>query len=271
MKIDWFTIAAQAVNFIILVWLMRRFLYKPIIKVIDEREKRIATDLENAKKKQADAQKKHDEFEHKNEEFDRQRSTLFKKAVDEVQTRRQKLLDEARTAAETLGSKQRESLRNEADSLRQEIGRRIRQEVFAIVRKTLMDLADVDLEDRLGSVFVNHLREMDDHAKAEVITVKNASESVHVRSAFDLPATLRDTIQNAVNETFSAKIDLQFEIVPDLIAGIELNANGHAVAWSIAEYLSLMEKGIDDILEKNEKRATTTENDAEKPELEVKA
>ncbi len=57
MLIDWFTVGAQALNFLILVWLMKRFLYKPILHAIDEREKRIATELANADKKKAEAQK----------------------------------------------------------------------------------------------------------------------------------------------------------------------------------------------------------------------
>jgi len=42
MLIDWFTVGAQALNFLILVWLMKRFLYKPVLHAIDEREMRIA-------------------------------------------------------------------------------------------------------------------------------------------------------------------------------------------------------------------------------------
>ena len=67
MLIDWFTVGAQAVNFLILVWLMQHFLYKPILHAIAEREKRIATELANADKKKFEAQKESDEFKHKNE------------------------------------------------------------------------------------------------------------------------------------------------------------------------------------------------------------
>jgi len=58
MLIDWFTVGAQALNFLILVWLMRRYLYKPIINAIDAREKRIAAELADAAAKQAEAQKR---------------------------------------------------------------------------------------------------------------------------------------------------------------------------------------------------------------------
>ncbi len=45
MLIDWFTVVAQAINFLILVWLLQRFLFKPILGAIDEREKGIAAQL----------------------------------------------------------------------------------------------------------------------------------------------------------------------------------------------------------------------------------
>ena len=58
MLIDWFTVAAQALNFVILVWLMKRFLYQPILHAIDEREKLIASELANADKKKAEAKRR---------------------------------------------------------------------------------------------------------------------------------------------------------------------------------------------------------------------
>ena len=77
MLIDWFTIGAQVVNFLILVWLLKRFLYRPILHAIDSREKRIAAELTDAAAKQTEAQKERNEFQHKNEEFDRQRAALL--------------------------------------------------------------------------------------------------------------------------------------------------------------------------------------------------
>jgi F0F1-type ATP synthase, subunit b len=57
MLIDWFTVGAQGLNFLILVWLMKRFLYRPILHAIDEREKRIAAELSDAEATKAEAQK----------------------------------------------------------------------------------------------------------------------------------------------------------------------------------------------------------------------
>ena len=249
MLIDWFTVAAQALNFLILVWLMKRFLYKPVLNAIDAREKRIATELANADAKKAEAQKEHDEFQQKNTEFDQQRAALLSKAAGEAQAERQRLLDEARKAADAASSKRQESLRAEEQNLHQAISRRTQTEVFAIARKTLSDLATVSLEERLGEVFTRRLREMNGSTKDALGKALQASSDPGVvRSTFDLPADQRAAIQNALNETFSAEVRVRYETTPELIGGIELTASGQKLAWSIADYLASMEQGVDELL-----------------------
>ena len=272
MLFDWFTVGAQVLNFAILVWLMKRFLYKPILHAIDAREKRIATELTDADAKMAEAQKERDEFQHKNEEFDQQRAALLSQAKDEAKTERQRLLDEARQAADALSAKRQESLINDAHNLNQAISRRTQQEVFAIARKALTDLATTSLEERMGEVFTHRLRELDSQEKeclAEAI--KTDPDSALVRSAFDLPTEQRAAIQNALNETFSAEIHVRFETAPELISGIELTTNGQKVAWSIADYLASMEKGVDELLKEKDKPVAKVEPKLEENKPETKS
>ncbi len=272
MLIDWFTVGAQTLNFLILVWLLKRFLYKPIRHAIDEREKRIAAKLANADKKKVEAQKESDEFKHKNEALDQQRAALLGKATDEAKAEGQQLLEKARKAADALSAKRMEMMRNEADNLSQAISRRTQQEVFAIARKTLTDLATTSLEERLGQVFTRRLREMDDQAKASLAeALKTASEPALVSSAFDLPAEQRAAIQNMLNETFSAEIHVRFETLPDLISGIELTTNGQKVAWSIADYLTSLEKKVGELLKDKDKSEAKAEPKHEEPKPETKS
>ena len=251
MLIDWFTVGAQAVNFVVLVWLMKRFLYKPILDAIDARDKLIATELADADAKKAEAQKDRDEFQHKNEAFDQQRAALLGKAADEAKAESQRLIEEARKAADALAAQRQETLTTDARNLGQAISLRTQQEVFAIARKALADLATTSLEERMGEVFTRRLREMNGQAKETLgAALKSASEPARVRSVFDVPAEQRAAIQNALNETFSAEFHVRFETAPDLVSGIELTTNGLKVGWSIAEYLASMEKGVGELLNK---------------------
>jgi len=268
MLIDWFTVGAQALNFLILVWLLKHFLYQPILNAIDAREKRIAKELADADAKRTEAQKEHDEFQKKNEEFDRQRAALLTKATDEAKAERLRLLEEARRAADALSAKRQESLVNDANHLNQAISRLTQKEVFAITRKALTDLAAVSLEERMGEVFERRLRELDDKSKSVLgEALKKNSGPALIRSTFDLPAAQRAAIQNALNETFSAEIHLRFETSPDLVSGIELSSNGQKVGWSIADYLASLEKGVGELLKEKDKPAPKPEVKAEpKPE-----
>jgi len=249
MLIDWFTVGAQALNFIVLVWLLKRFLYKPILDAIDAREKLIAKELADAAAKETEATNERDEFQRKNEEFDRKRADLLNKATSDAKTERQRLLDAARKEAETLSTKRTETLRNDAHNLNQAIALRAQQEVFAITRKALADLAGASLEQKMSEVFMQRLRALQGEIKDTLgNALAAAPKPAIVRSAFDLPVPQQAAIQNAVNETFSADIHLRFETAPDLVSGIELATDGHKIAWSIAEYLASLEKGVGELV-----------------------
>lgn len=254
MLIDWFTVAAQALNFLILVWLLKRFLYKPILHAIDAREKRIAQALADADAKKAEARQERDEFQHKNEEFDRQRAALLRQATDEAKAQRASLLDSARQESDDLRTKRREALRSEQQGLSKALSRRAREEVFAIARRALTDLAGTTLEGRMTDVFLRRLRELDDGERTALkAAFGKTSGPLIVRTAFVLPPENCGAIETAVREMLGTEKAVQFVTAPDQVSGIELATDGHKVAWSIADYLVSLEKAVDEVLKEQDK------------------
>jgi F-type H+-transporting ATPase subunit b len=250
MLIDWFTVVAQMLNFLILVWLLKHFLYKPILNAIDAREKRIAAELADATAKKTDAEKARDDFQSKNKAFDEQRSTLLAKATQEAKAERERLLGEAQKEADSLRAAQATALRNDHVKLGSEITRLATEQVFGIARKTLADLATVSLEERIGEVFTRRLREMNGKAKQALGDALKASPDASiVRCAFDLLDEQKAAIQNALNETFSAEIRIRFETSQAQICGIELTANGQKISWSIADYLKTLDQKVGALLD----------------------
>src|SRR5690554_2652058 len=132
MEIDWFTVIAQLVNFLILVWLLKRFLYKPVLNAIDEREKKIASQLEDAAMNKAEAQKEKDLFRQKNETFDREHATQMEEVRKQVEAKKQRLYEQARKESTALRSKFEESLKEQEKEIKDKLKRRTKEEVFAI-------------------------------------------------------------------------------------------------------------------------------------------
>lgn len=261
MLIDWFTVIAQVVNFLILVWLLKRFLYRPILNAIDAREKRIALALADADAKKTEAEQERDAFQHKNEAFEQQRAALLSQALAEAKAERLRLLDAARQASDGLRAKRQEALISEQQGLRAALARRAREEVFAIARKVLADLAGATLEARMVDVFLRRLRELDDAAIAGLKSAFKASSSpLLVRTAFVLSPADCAAIETALKETLGREAQVQFETEPDLVSGIEISTDGHKVAWSIADYLASLGKAVDALLKVQPKPETNAES-----------
>lgn len=250
MLIDWFTVAAQAVNFLLLVWLLKRFLYKPVLAAIDEREKRIEKQIQDAEKMKAEAVKEQTDFLHKSEEFERQRAGLLLEAINSGKTERDKLLEKARTEAEELRSKLKKTVHDEFDDLNGKIGTLAVQEVFSIARKTLAELADLSLDERLTDVFVHRLHDMNDKQKEELkASLESSNQPLLVRTAFELGTQQKTAIEGGLKAILGEKTGIEYGTKPDLISGIELTANGQKFAWSIADYLTSLSNSVQGLLE----------------------
>jgi F-type H+-transporting ATPase subunit b len=266
MLIDWFTVGAQALNFIILVWLMKRFLYKPILDAVDAREKKIAAELADADAKKATAQKERDTFQQKNDVFDQQRASMLSQVTDVAKAESQRLLEQARKTADEVRVKRNEALENDAKNLHQAISIRTQQEVFAIARKALTDLASASLEQRMTEIFIQRLQTLDDATKAKFSdALKSGTAPALVRSAFELPAEQRSAIQDAVKQLFATDMPLKFTVASDLVSGIELSANGQKVAWNIADYLASLESSVTDLLKDKAQPVSKASSKPDKP------
>lgn len=259
MSINWFTVIAQVLNFLILVWLLKRYLYKPILKAIDERENKIKSQIEDAEKKEADAKKEREEFAKKNEDFDKQKKDLMDKALEEIKTKREGLLDTAKKDAEGLREKLEALLKEDQEHFGAEISRRAKTEVFSIAGKMLKELADTSLEDKIVTVFVERLKNLGEEENKKLVAAFNSSrEDVIIHSAFELQPFQQTEIENTLDKILQEKLSFQFKTEPELISGIELNANGYKVSWSISEYLSSVKKAIDEVV--NSKTKTVSES-----------
>jgi len=245
MQINWFTVIAQILNFLVLVWLMKRYLYKPILSAIDEREKKIAGQLADAKTKKDEAKAEQDEFNKKNEAFDHQKSDMMDKATAEAGVQSQKLLEEAKNNAKTLQDKLEKATKERQADLNHQMEQKTEQEVFAITKKVLTDLADVNFEEQSVEVFIKRISELKEEEKDLFKkALHSASGPILVQSAFDLPEKQQTEIKGGVTKMLGTKPSFEFKTSPALIGGIELTTKGFKLAWSVAEYVNSFEKSI---------------------------
>jgi F-type H+-transporting ATPase subunit b len=245
MLIDWFTVVAQAVNFLILVWLLKRLLYKPVLAAIDTREKRIAAQLADAAHREAQARTEREEYQRRNQTLAQEREAILRTASDAADAERQRLLEAARLDAQMLRSRLTEVLTQERQELGRQLVSRSVAEVFQWTRKALTDLAGVGVEGRMVEVFMDRLRALPEELRHKLVsaTVSGpgnapATRTAIVRSAFDLKVPQRAAIEQVIGECFGPRVSIRFEHSAELVCGIELTLDGVKLAWSVTDYLT---------------------------------
>jgi F-type H+-transporting ATPase subunit b len=248
MLIDWFTVGAQALNFLVLVWLLKRYLYQPVLAAIDAREKRIADAVAEAASQRAAAEQERLTWAGKNGSLESEREGLLAAARQAADAERERLLAEARAASDTLRAKQITAGQEDQKRLGEDLSQLARTEVLAIARKVLGDLADASLEERVIDVFVHRLRTMDAAAKTALEVAFPTVADVTVTSSFDPSHGQRAALQSAIDETLHRSTSVRYQVSPDLVCGIQLSAGGEQVTWSVADYLGALDLKIDTIL-----------------------
>ncbi len=246
MLIDWFTVLAQIVNFLILVFLLHRFLYNPILNAMARREQRIADDLETAERKRREAREEIESYRQKQAELEERRQEFLSQAEEDAEEKRRQLLQKARAETDEIRTRWQRAIEQEKESFLADLRRRVSQETYRVIRSALADMADTTLEGRIVTVFLARLGELPD-SERESLAAETA-DSWKINSAFDLPEERQEEIRQVVEEVVGYNGRLTFNTQPDLIAGIELVAAGHKVAWSLNSYLDDLEEAFSDLL-----------------------
>jgi len=251
MLIDWFTVIAQIINFLILIFLLKRFLYGPIIKAMEEREAHIAANLSEAEEKLTQAKEMAAAHQHQLDMVGIQCEEMLAKAQEEGRAYRKSLFEKARQEIEALRESWFHALQREKDQFRRDLHRLTSQKVFAIVRRALSELANADLEAHIVEVFIRRLRDLDATRRQSIAaSLRSLEEPVIIQSAFEIPAESRTKLIQAVQEQVNKDVSVAFEVQPELIGGLALKGHYYETDWNLDAYWRELEASLSDALEK---------------------
>ena len=252
MELDWFTLLAQVVNFLVLVALLRHVFYSRIIAAMDAREADIAGRLDEAARARAAAMQEAEAFRARNRELDEQRDQILARAADEAGSSRQQLVEEARRDIGELQKQWLAAMQRERAGLLQDFRERLGQGVFALAGKGLRELADADLEAQVVKVFIQRLATTEPAERDAIIAaVRGPDREIEVRTAFPLSVEARETLARSLRRQLGDDLDLRFATDPALICGIELHAHSHRLGWNLDSYLESMEAQVFEALDQS--------------------
>jgi F-type H+-transporting ATPase subunit b len=249
--IDWFTVAAQVVNFLILIWLLKHFLYDRIIKAIDEREASIAGRFAEAEDREAKARRSEQELAAQKQKLEAESRKILEQVKQEADQRRGELVARAKEDVESQRGAWQESLERDRQALAGDLARLAAQGAAGMARQALEELADANLDQRALEVFLQKLGSLDDEARQELKAALADTKALVVRSAFELDQPQGDRLRQALVGLAEGEPNLEFETDPELLLGLEIRLPGRKLAWSLDEYLREMGQQVDQRLERS--------------------
>lgn len=246
MEIDWITVSAQIVNFLILVALLRKFLYRPVIDAMERREERIATRLKEAERRENEAEARAREHSEKMEALERNERHYQERARREAEEMKQAWLDEARADVDRLRDEWTRQVEREKEEFLGALGREAVSAIHSGLRKALQQMADVDLEERIVRVFSGRIAALNAETRAKLV---QDAKVVRIDSAFDLNEGARERLQREVRESIGDGVEVRFGQNAELLCGVELVGGGRKVSWSLASYLDELRSRMMQLLE----------------------
>ena len=245
MLIDWFTVVAQIVNFLVLVALLKRFLWGRLVAAIDEREKRIAARLTDAEEKRQEAEKLKEQARAEEAALGDKHDRMIRQAQHEAEDERNAMIQRAREEVRGLEARWHEDLEREQTAFLNHLKHRAADEMLQVIRRALNDLACSDIQQCATRTFVDKIKKLEPAELRDLI-----GKELTVLSAFEVPGPAQHEIQAALEDQLGGPVPMQFQRSPALAWGIELRGNGRRIGWTPDSYIESLEENQKEALER---------------------
>lgn len=246
MTINWWTIGLQAINVLILVWLLSRLFWRPIAAAIAQRQRVVASVMADADKAKAEAEAAASEIAQTRAGFAAERQALLDEARATAETMSKATLNEARMQAEKISQAAQRNAAADAQAARAAGDTYSAQLAISIARKLLSGLDQAALQAIFLDQFITAIQTMsepDQNALTAIDATGKAPDLVIV-CASDPDTASKDRITKAFETILGVSPDLSFQTEPDLVAGFELRSAHFVLHNNWRSDLELIEKAL---------------------------
>jgi F-type H+-transporting ATPase subunit b len=238
MHFDWATFALQTVNFVILVWLLHRFLYKPVLRMVDTRRGEIEAQYAQASAAEAKTKAELAAIETQRTGIVTERDALLKAAAEHAEAAAKDRATRAEADAAALLEQARKTLAKEHDTALAEARDAALDLGLTIARRLLVETPE---EIRAGAWLDRIARHLTDLPKPELDELCREIDrdgSLRVVTASALPAETQQTWTARLRGPLGGGATIHFDTDPALIAGAELHFPNAVMRFSWASELA---------------------------------
>lgn len=242
MRLDWSTLALQLINFTILVWLLQRFLYRPILRVIDARRQAADTLHAEAQRAVDTARQQLAQLQTQRAGVAADRAAVLADAREQARQLAQSRRAEAERDARALLDETRRTIARERESLLAEARRTAVELAAGMARRVLAELPDSDRSEGWLQRIDQRLRSLPAAEKAELAGELAAGAPLRVVSARPISSGAEELWRRQLREALGPDVAITFESNAALIAGAELCFPHATLEFSVAGAVNALQE-----------------------------
>lgn len=238
-----YTIIAQIINFSVLIFLLNRFLYKPVLKTMDKRRNDIKQKIEETEKKLEESDKLKADYLNKLNEVEKENIILKKQAIEDVKKFKELELQKAKD--DILNKKERfkDYLHLEQKNLVENFNDYLMDMFVEYSNNILKIIANSNLQNEIVNNFVEKIKNL---AKDKVSEVNELNvDTIYILSSDDLSDNEKETIRISLIQKGFIFNNIKYNVDKKLILGIELKAKSYVVSWNVKELTTNFVANID--------------------------
>ncbi len=217
------------------VWLLKRFLYKPVLTAMSNRQQRIEDELKLAATLAESAEKERVHYLRLQEEAKAQGKKELLQAHQDADELREGLFRKVEADAVAAHIHWQDELAHEKSLFLKQASEQVAGQLHNLAQRIFSDLADENFEERIVSRFCALISNPE--TEREFFQQLQNSNELHVSTAFPLSSSLQEKIQEVLTLRIGSLTQVQFQKEPTLIVGVLLSSNGHQMKWNIHQYL----------------------------------
>ncbi len=237
MQIDWSTFVLELINFLVLVWLLRHFLYQPVLNVLHQRRARVAEKLAHARRTEEEASARQQAFAQQVADWQQQQDQQRLALQQELLTARNQALEEQQQALALARAREQAREEHQRSQWQQNIELRALRLGARFSSTLLTRLAGPDLEARLLELFLEQWPLLDQEARTHISAALERSPLATVRSAYTLAPEQRQRLQQTLCAGLEQPLTFTYEEASELLSGIELIIGSWHLHANLAEEL----------------------------------
>ncbi|MBR9650606.1 hypothetical protein [Thalassovita aquimarina] len=249
MQIDWLTVSAQIVNFLVLIWLLQRVLYRPLGRALKAREEEVGRSLREAEAARAEADAEAQAHREALQQIEEARAARLEAVEEEAEILKAEMTVKVRDDLALRRTAWQEQLADEKAAFLDRLRRRASEAFVTLARRALSEMADEDLVDRIARVFARRLSTLDADELQHLQTAAGHGDTPLVLSSFPLSPEARTLAAEAVGRVLHKDVDIDFREEAELECGIVLAVGSRHIGWTLGEHLDMLEADVAALLD----------------------